>query len=146
MGFNSYPLGSLIGPFEAMDTVRDPYFHFCYELDLKEWDTCSSIKSQRVHDLDHIQPLASFKWSGLSDQQTLLLTESVYSAWNGALKMQLHSRVASVFYSSKWERSAPASTDQGLLAKTAAIYMELHNYACLPPPIPPFLLAQNLFK
>ena len=36
MGFNSYPLGSLIGPFEAMDTVRDPYFHFYCELDLKE--------------------------------------------------------------------------------------------------------------
>ena len=56
-----------------MDTL---YFHFCWELALETQAKSSSINSLGVHDFGHTQTLASFQWSGLSNQQTLLLTEN----------------------------------------------------------------------
>ena len=55
-------------PSEAIDTLYDLYFHFCYELALETLAKCSSIKPVRVHDFCHTHSLASLQWSGLSDQ------------------------------------------------------------------------------
>ena len=65
-----------------------------------------------VHDLGHTHSLASLQQSGLSDQQTLLLTEScLYSVRQEA---PTNSREAvSVPICAKQERNGPASADQG---------------------------------
>ena len=68
----------------AIDTLHDPYLHFCYELALEASAKRSSIKSLRVYDLCHDHPLASLQWSGPSDHWTLLPTER--TATNGAPK------------------------------------------------------------
>ena len=36
---------------EAIDTLHEPYLHFCYEVALETSAKCSSIKSPRVHDI-----------------------------------------------------------------------------------------------
>jgi len=60
-----------------MGTFFGPYFHFCFEPALETWAKASSVApSLRVHDPNHTYSLASFQWSGLSDQQALQLTES----------------------------------------------------------------------
>ena len=46
-------------PSKAIDTLYDPYLHFCYELALETSATYSSIKSLRVHDLCYAHSLAS---------------------------------------------------------------------------------------
>ena len=57
--------------FEAMDTLYDPYLHFCCELALETWAQDSYINSIWVHDLGHTHSLLSLQWSGLSNQRTL---------------------------------------------------------------------------
>ena len=54
-----------------MDTFLGLYFHFFLEQAL---ETLSN--SLGVYDLDHTHSLASFQWSGLFNQQALLLTEN----------------------------------------------------------------------
>ena len=116
-------------PSEAIDTLHEPYFHFCYELALETSAKCSSIKSLRVHDLCHAHSLASLQWSVPSDQWTLLPTENCYTARNGAPK-QAEEPYLRPFVLQP--------------AKAAAMYTTLRAETRPPPPIPPFLLAQNL--
>ena len=130
------------GLVEAMDTLYDTYFHFCWELET--WARDPSMNSLRVHDLGRTHSLASLQWSGLSNQQTLLLTENAYNDRNGAPKKGRWA--VSTPVCAKRERNGPASADQGLsiASQDSHMCMACHNYARPPPPIPPFLLAQNL--
>ena len=59
-----------------MDTFLGPYFYFCLEPALETRAKASLTSSLRVHDPNHTHSLASFQWSGLSDQRVLQLTES----------------------------------------------------------------------
>ena len=77
-------VGYLLGVFFRLwDTFFGPYFHFCLELALETWAKVSLSNSLWVYDLNHTHSLVSFQWSGLSDQQTLLLTENClqYQKW-----------------------------------------------------------------
>jgi len=56
--------------------LHKPYLHFCYELALETSAKRSSIQSLRVHVLCHAHSLASFQWSGPSDQWALLPTQN----------------------------------------------------------------------
>ena len=59
-----------------MDTFFTSYFYLCLELVLETWDKTLLTHFLGVHDLNQIQLSASFQWSGLSNQRTLLLTEN----------------------------------------------------------------------
>ena len=61
-----------LGTSLAMDTFFGFYFHFCLELALECWVKALLMHSLWVHDLDHTHSLASFQWSGLSDQKNCL--------------------------------------------------------------------------
>ena len=50
---------------EAIDTLYDPYFHFCCELALETWAKGFYNKPLGVHDLCHAHSLASLQRSGL---------------------------------------------------------------------------------
>ena len=109
------------------------YFHFCFELALEMWAKASLTHSLGVCDFNHTHSFCKLSiYSGLLDQQTLLLT---YSFWNGDL--------------TRGKVSTPncaASADQGFstAAKAAAMCTMPHAETCPPSPISPFLLAQNL--
>ena len=51
-----------------MDTFFDP---FCFELAWENWAKSFLSHSVCGHDLDHTHSLARFRWSGLTNQQTL---------------------------------------------------------------------------
>ena len=52
------------------------YLHFCLEPALETWAQASLTLCLRVHDPNHTHSLASFQWSGPSDQRALQLTEN----------------------------------------------------------------------
>ena len=58
-----------------MGTFFGSYFDFCLELALESWAKASLTQSLWVHDPNHTHSLASFQWSGLSDQRALHLIE-----------------------------------------------------------------------
>ena len=66
-------VGYLLGVFF---TFFGPYLRFCLEQAQKTWAKASLTQSLWVHDPNHTDSLASFQWSGLSDQQAIQLTES----------------------------------------------------------------------
>ena len=58
-----------------MDTFFGLYFHLCFELALETWAKASLTHYLWFHDPKHTHSLASFQWSGLSDQRALNLTD-----------------------------------------------------------------------
>ena len=83
--FSATRVVSLIDTFNSLNTVGyllgvygyffGPYLDFCLELALETWAKASLTQSLWVHDPNHSHLLASFQWSGLSDQRTLHWTE-----------------------------------------------------------------------
>ena len=90
--------------FQAMDTFFGPYFHFCLELAFF-W----------VHNLNHTHSLASFRWSVLSRQQMLLLTENCLSGEAVSCTNKV--------------RNGPSNAKQGCL-KPAKNSSHVHNIPC----------------
>jgi len=68
-------VGYLLGVFFRLEYLFGLYFDFCLEIALETWAKASLTKSLWVHDPNHTHSLASFQWSGLSDQRALHLTE-----------------------------------------------------------------------
>ena len=129
---------------EAIDTLHEVYLPFCYELALETSAKRSSIKSLWVHDLYHAHSLAILQWSGPSDQWTLLPTENCLQCQKWSPKKGRESLSTPVCV--KMERNGQASDDQGF---STASQGSCHVHGILrlthpPPPIPPFLLTQNL--
>ena len=91
--------------------------------------------------LDHTHSLASLQWSGLSNQQMLLLTENClqYQKWSPYKGRGVVSMPVCV----KRERNGLASADQGL-SRANQDSCHVHGILCPSSPIPPFLLAQKL--
>ena len=88
----------------------------------------------RVHDLDHTHSLVCLQWSGLSDQQMLLLTEN---------SLQYHKRRPykgeEQFYARLCQKESYGPASANLQpAKTATMCMACLEYACPPPAIAPF--------
>ena len=111
------------------------YFHFCLELAWEIWAKSTLRNCLVVHDLEHAHSLASFQWSGPSDQRILLPTENClqYPWYKGR-------GVVSI-----WEMIQPLLTKAFLQPpKTAVMCTSCHDYAHPPPPISLLLLVQNL--
>ena len=127
-----------------MDTFFGPYFHFCLEPAMETWAKASLTPSLRVHDPNHTHSLVNFQWSGLSDQWALQLTESClqiqkwcpYKA-RGVVPKPICARQEMVQPLPTTERSSLASQGSWHVHSTL-------GWTHPPPPIPPFLLAQNL--
>ena len=127
-----------------MDTFFGPYFYFCLELAPENWAKAHSLWD---HDPNHTHLLASFQWSGLSDQWTLRLTENYCSqVWKWCPYRGGGMRFLHPFVLTRVINGPASSADQAVVqtAKAAAMCTACHEYAHPPPPIPPLLLAQNL--
>ena len=112
-----YPLSNEIhpleaSPFEAMNSLYDLFFYFCWKLALETW-VDFSITSLGVHNLDHIHSLASSEWSGFSNQWILLLTENRFSARNWA-SMRAEEQFLCLFFRNRKEMAHATSANQGL--------------------------------
>ena len=127
-----------------MDTFIGLYFHFCLEPALETWAKASLTPSLRVHDPNHTHSLASFQWSGLSDQRVLQLTESCLQIpkW---CPYKARGVVPEPVCANK-ARNGPATADQGssLASQDSCHVYGTPGWTHPPPPIPPFLLVQNL--
>jgi len=67
-----------------MDTFFDP---FCFELAWENWAKSFLSHSVWGHDLDHTHSFARFRWSGLTNQQTLnCMPEMVSLQWERTQK------------------------------------------------------------
>ena len=130
--------------FQAMDTFFGPYFHFCLEPAMETWAKASLTPSLRVHDPNHTHSLASFQWSGLSDQRALQLTESCLQIQKWC-PYKVRGVVPEPVYANK-ARNGQAIVDQGFsLASQGSCHVHsTPGWTHPPPPILPFLLAQNL--
>ena len=134
---------------EPIDTLYDPYFHFCYELAVETSAKCSSIKPLKVHDLCYTHSLASLQWTGLSNQWTLLLTDNCLQCQKCMEPLQ---KQRSLFYAhlcwkgEKWPSQCRPRLFYLQSAKAAAMYTAPCAETHPPPPIPHFVLAQNLFS
>ena len=105
---------NLVDPIQIFLFLAYGYFlsfvcHFCLELTL---ETCFFEVWEilwGVHDLDHSHSLATFQWSGLSNQQTLLVTENClqYQKW-----CPYRVGVVSIPVVANKVRNSPASIDQ----------------------------------
>ena len=102
------------------------------------------INALGFHDLNCTYSLASLQWSGLSEQQSLLLTENCL--WNQKWSPWKGRGLVSTPVCAKKERDGPACADQGLsIASQDSRHIHGMPWMCPPTtPIPPFLLAQNL--
>ena len=127
-----------------MDAFFGPYFDFL-ELALETWANTSLTQSLWVHDPNHTHSLVSFQWSGLSDQRVLHLTECcLYKSRNGA-PTRGGEWFLRLFVLTRWEMVQLVPTKAFLQpAKAAAMCTAPWAETCPPPPILPFLLAQNL--
>ena len=127
-----------------MDTFFGPYFHFCLEPAMETWAKASLTPSLRVHDSNHTHSLANFQWSGLSDQQVFQLTESCLQIQKWC-PYKARGVVPEPVCANK-ARNGPATADQGssLVSKGSCHVHGIPRWTHPPPPIPPFLLAQNL--
>ena len=127
-----------------MDTFFGSYFHFCLETALETSAKASLIPSLKVHYPNHTQSLANFQWSGLSDQRALQLTESrlPIQKW---CPYKARGVVPEPICANK-VRNGPATADQGSsLASQSKCHVHGTSRWTHPhPPIPPFLLVQNL--
>ena len=127
-----------------MDTFFGPYFHFCLELALETWAKASLTPSLRVHDPNHTHSLASFQWSGLSDQRALHLTECCLQVQKWC-PYKGRGVVPEPVCANK-VRNGPASANQGFSTASQGS-CHVHGTPCWNPPTSPillFLLAQNL--
>ena len=125
-----------------MNTFFGLYFNFCLELALETWAKASLTQSLWVHHPNHTHSLASFQLSGLSDQQVLHLTEC-------CLQVPYKGReVVPEPVCAYKVRNGPTSLTKAFLlsAKAAVMCTAPRAETRPPPPIPPFLLAQNLFS
>ena len=127
-----------------MDTFFGPCFHFCSEPALEPWAKASLTPSFRVHDPNHTHSPASFQWSGLSDKRALQLTESCLQIHKWC-SYKARGVVPEPVCANK-ARNGPATADQGSsLASQGSCHVHgTPGWTHPPPPIPPFLLAQNL--
>ena len=98
---------------------------------LQHW----KLTKPKLYDLSHTNSLVSFQWSGLFDQWTLRLTENCLQIQNWYP------------YKGRGVLLVPICADKvrNDPAKAAAMCTACHDYAHPHPPIPPFLLAQNLY-
>ena len=130
--------------FKVMDTFFGRYFHFCFELALETWAKASLTQSLWVHDPNHTHSLVSFQWSGLSDQRALQLTESCLQIQKWC-PYKARGVVPEPVCANK-ARNGPATADQGSsLASQGSCHVHgTPGWTHPPPPIPPFLLVQNL--
>ena len=126
-----------------MDTFFGLYFHFCLEPALEIWAKASLTPSFRVHNPNHTHSLASFQWSGLSDQRALQLTENslLFQKW---CPYKARGVVPEPVCPNK--RNGPATANHGSsLASQGSCHVHSTPRWTHPPrPILPFLLAQNL--
>ena len=127
-------VGYLLSLFQAMDTFFGPYFHFL-EPAMETWAKASLTPSLRVHDPNHTHSLASFQWSGFSDQRALQLTESCLQIQKWC-PYKVRGVVPEPVCANK-ARNGPAIADQGSSLAS-------QGWTHPPPPTPPFLLVQNL--
>ena len=126
-----------------MDTFFGLNFHFFLELALETWANTSLTHSLWVHDPNYTHSFVSFQWSGLSNQQTLRLTESCLQIWKW---YPYRGRgVVSIPICANKVRNGPASTDQGhSIASQGSHDVHGMSWICLPTSsYPTFLLAQN---
>ena len=92
--------------FYGIDTFLGPYFHFFLELALETWAKASLTHSLWVHDPNHIHSLASFQWSGLSDQWTLHLTKNCLHIWLKWYPYKGRGVVSAPFVLTRWKWSS----------------------------------------
>ena len=118
-----------------MDTFFGPYFHFCFELALETWAKASLTQSLWVHDPNHTHSLASFQWSGLSNQRALHLTECCLQVqkWcpykgRGVVPEPVCANMV---------RNGPASADQGFSTATQGS-CHVHSTPCWNPATSPY--------
>ena len=118
--------------------MYDPYFHFCLELVLETWATRGVLHGFSSCSYDLCCTPTHLQWSGPSNQQMLLSTENclIVPKWSP--------------YKGRGAVSTPVCAEKGRTkaflqpTKTATTYTTCNNYASPLPPIPHFLLAQNL--
>ena len=143
-----------------MDTFFGPYFHFCFELALETWAKASLTQSLWLHDPNHTHSLASFQRSRLSNQRVLHLTEYCLQVqkWCPYKGRGVYPEPVCA----NMVRNGPASADQGFStasqcschvhgtpSRPRLFYSQPMQLPCarhpeLKPPIPPFMLVQNL--
>ena len=88
--------------------------------------------------------ISELQWSGLSNQQMLLLTENClqYQKWCPKRGKEWF---LCLFVLTRWEIIQPVPTRAFLQpAKAATMCTACCDYACPPPPIPSYLVVQNL--
>ena len=118
-----------------------PYFHFCLELALETWSKTSLKQSLWVH---HTHS-ASFQWTLLSNQPTLLITENCLQYQNGAPTKGRG--VVSTLICANKVRNGPGSSDQGHHSTASQGSHHVHGtyWICLPTsPYCTFLLVRKL--
>ena len=121
--------------------VLGSYFHFCLELVLETWVNALLILSLWVHKLSNTHSLASIQYSGSFNQKTLIRTKSCmkWSPYN----------VKVAFSMPVWPRkqsNSPPAIDPGFPKASCNSRHALppRGVHQPPPPVPHFLLAQNL--
>ena len=108
-------------------------FHFCLESALETWAKASLTPPLRaVHDPNHTHSLVSFQWSGFSDQRALQLTES-------CLQIQKWCP-----YKARGVVPEPICANKARNGQGSCHVHGTLGWTHPPPPIPPFLLVQNL--
>ena len=118
-----------------MDTFFGPYFDFCLELALETWAKASLTQSLWVRDPYHTHLLASFQWSGLSDQRGLHLTECCLQVQKWCL-YKGRGVVPEPVCANK-VRNGPASADQGFSTASQGS-CHVHGTPCWNPPTSPY--------
>ena len=127
-----------------MDTFHGPYFHFCLELALETWVKALLIHSLWIHDLGHTHSLASDQQSGPSDQRTLLWTKGCLNCQKWS-PYKVKERFLHPFVHESRQMAHPSQTKAFLqAAATAIMRCQAERWTHPPPPVPSFLLAQNL--
>jgi len=122
-----------------MDTFFGPYFHLCLDPALETWTKASLTPSLRVHEPNHTHSLVSFQWERSS------WLKGAYRFRNGAPSYKARGVVPDPVCANK-ARNGPATANQGSsLASQGSCHVHgTPGWTHPPPPIPPFLLAQNL--
>ena len=115
----------------AMDTFFGPCFHFCLELARETWAKASLTQFLWVHGPNHTHSLASFQWSGLSDQRALHLTECCLQVQKWC-PYKGRGVVPEPVCANK-VRNGPASADQGCSISSQGT-RHVHGTPCWNPP------------